>query len=73
MKRRHFLTLGTAALAAPALPSVHRRTPSPAARGPRSSPWSAASPTSGSPRTASSGDNGWARATFFSGLMAAYR
>ncbi|WBQ05901.1 glycoside hydrolase family 88 protein [Kribbella sp. CA-293567] len=77
MKRRHFLSLGTAVLAAPALPSVTA-----SAATPPSDPlpgraqivtlvrrvadqWIATHPQSG--------DNGWARATFFSGLMAAYR
>ncbi|MEI8407283.1 MULTISPECIES: glycoside hydrolase family 88 protein [unclassified Kribbella] len=76
MKRRQFLTVGTAVMAAPALPSVTA---------------TAAPPPSALPSRADiiamvrrvadhwiathtdSGDNGWARATFFSGLMAAHR
>lgn len=78
MRRRQFLTLGTVALAAPALPSVITTA-------------YAAPPSDVVPSRAQiitlvrrvadqwiathtdSGDNGWARATFFSGLMAAYR
>ncbi|WP_433163268.1 glycoside hydrolase family 88 protein [Kribbella sp. CA-247076] len=78
MKRRRFLSLGTAVMAAPALPSV--TTTATAALPPATLPargeiirvvrlvadhWIATH--------ADSGDNGWARATFFSGLMAAHR
>jgi unsaturated rhamnogalacturonyl hydrolase len=76
MKRRHFLSLGTAVLAAPALPSVTASAAPPSDLLPSraqivslvrrvADQWIATHPDSG--------DNGWARATFFSGLMAAYR
>jgi len=75
MKRRHFLSLGTVALAAPALPSVT------ASANPGDLLPTRAQILSLVRRVADhwisthpeSGDNGWARATFFSGLMAAYR
>jgi unsaturated rhamnogalacturonyl hydrolase len=75
MRRRAFLGLGTAALAAPALPSVAVAAP-PADTLPTraqiitlvrrvADQWIAGH--------TDPGDNGWARATFFSGLMATYR
>lgn len=75
MRRRAFLSLGTAALAAPALPSVATAAAPPGTLPPRAEiitlvrrvadQWIAGHPDPG--------DNGWARSTFFSGLMAAYR
>ncbi|GAA3596950.1 glycoside hydrolase family 88 protein [Kribbella ginsengisoli] len=76
MKRRHFLSLGTAVMAAPTLPSVTAFAAPPSDVLPAKTQivglvrrvadqWIATHPDSG--------DNGWARATFFSGLMAAYR
>jgi unsaturated rhamnogalacturonyl hydrolase len=78
MKRRQFLALGAAAATAPALPSVAAAAP---AAPPSDVLPSKAQITSLVRRVADqwiaghtdSGDNGWARATFFSGLMAAYR
>lgn len=78
MKRRHFLSLGTAVLAAPALPSVTAS----AAPAPPSDLLPSRAQIVGLVRRVAdqwisthpeSGDNGWARATFFSGLMAAHR
>jgi unsaturated rhamnogalacturonyl hydrolase len=78
MKRRQFLTVGTAVMAAPALPSV--TTTATAAPPPDTLP-SRATIVAVVRRVADqwiathsdSGDNGWARSTFFSGLMAAHR
>ncbi|MDX6258386.1 MAG: hypothetical protein QOH84_74 [Kribbellaceae bacterium] len=79
MKRRHFLSLGTAVMAAPALPSV---TATAASAAPPSDVLPARAQIVGLVRRVAdqwiathpdSGDNGWARATFFSGLMAAYK
>ncbi|WP_410786413.1 glycoside hydrolase family 88 protein [Kribbella sp. C-35] len=76
MKRRQFLTVGTAVMAAPALPSVTAHAAPPAGTLPSRAAIFAtvrrvADQWIGS--HADPGDNGWARATFFSGLMAAYR
>ncbi|TCC40892.1 glycoside hydrolase family 88 protein [Kribbella speibonae] len=76
MKRRQFLTVGTAVMAAPALPSVTVHAAPPAGTLP-----SRAAIVAAVRRVADQwigthadpGDNGWARSTFFSGLMAAYR
>ncbi|MFF1823338.1 glycoside hydrolase family 88 protein [Kribbella sp. NPDC058245] len=78
MKRRQFLLAGTAVMAAPALPSV---TTTAAAAPPSSALPPRADIIAVVRRVADqwiathsdSGDNGWARATFFSGLMAAYK